>query len=65
MTDEQEKNLSDTVWQWKNKPLKMTFGDMQWLLNALCDYWIEEKVAEDREAKSGNCRACGKYRKGP
>ena len=65
MTDEQEKNVSDLVLEWKNKPLQLAFGELQWLLTALCDYWLEQKAAEDCEAKSGYCRVCGKYRKGP
>ena len=69
LTDQEEADrvakIRKQVRKFKKDKGGMTISELIELTDTLADDWHDEQERIYLETITGNCRACGKYRKGP
>ena len=69
MTDKEEAarvaKIRSQIRKFRIDKRSTTLGELFALVNTLADEWLDEQQRIELEARTHNCRACGRYRKGP
>ena len=69
MTDQEEADrvakIRTKIREFRRDSTRMRMNDLLELVEVLADEWLDEQQRIELEARTHNCRACGRYRKGP